>query len=131
MDLTRMHKLGWSLLLLLQFGTGAMLLAGGTRLSALDTSQGTSQVSSASQLLEKAAASGALLEQPQQAAILRYCAGLREDLERTKQEVLEKQSTVRSTFLWTAALLWACGIATLALLWMWQRGARAASAAAS
>jgi hypothetical protein len=126
-----MHKLGWSLLLLLQFATGAMLFAGAMRLPVLDAPQGTSQVTSAAQLLEKAASSGTLLEQPQQAAVLRYCAGLREDLEQGKQEVLEKQWTIRSTFLWTAGLLWACGIATLALLWMGRRGAASPSAAAS
>jgi hypothetical protein len=131
MKLIQVQKIGWSLLLLLQFVVGAVLLVGATTLSSQRTIPlGASSEGSASSLLDRAASSGALLEQRQQEAVLRYCAGVREELERSNQEILDKQSTIRSTFMWTGIIFLACWIATLALLWLFSRAQGPPSVAA-
>lgn len=121
MSVSRLSKIGWSLLVLLQLASAIMLLVGSTKLRDAEVSKRTSRTSSAVELLEKAASSGVLLDQTQQAAVLQYCAGLRRDVEQSNKEVREKWLSSQSSLFWTAILLLACGTATVAFLWVDRR----------
>ncbi len=111
-------------MVLLQIVTASVLLVGSGKFGNTEGFVKAAESASVAETLEKSAAAGNLLELSQQVAVLKYCVGLRRDIEQRRSEVGEISQIFKASLFWTSILLFACGIATAAFLFVQSKKSR-------